>query len=136
MKTSTVFNDVEYFPSLQMTTLKNRKKLEAINRDNHEKHPTNNHTRDINVPRNQEDYIAHVSKKIEGRVSRKSSQDFSRTKSRTLNALSKLDGFLLKPEGRIYSVPFHTHPGNQINRARKQMKIVPRLILILNWVFL
>ena len=40
---------------------------------------------------------------IEGRVVKKLSQDFSRTESRILGALSKLDEFLLKPQIRTHS---------------------------------
>ena len=39
---------------------------------------------------------------IEGRVTKKQSQEFSRTESRILGALSKLDEFLLNPQKRIF----------------------------------
>ena len=49
-----------------------------------------------NVPRSQEDYITQVSEEIEGRVTKKLSQEFSRTESgnRILGALARLDDFL------------------------------------------
>ena len=50
-----------------------------------------------------EQYIAHGSEEIEGRVTKKLSQEFSRTKSGILGALSKLDKFLLNPQVRICS---------------------------------
>ena len=50
-----------------------------------------------NVPRSQEDYITQVSEEIEGRVSKKLSQEFSRTENRILGALARLDDFLMSP---------------------------------------
>ena len=51
-----------------------------------------------------QDYISQVSEEIEGRVTRKLSKEFSKTESRILGALSKLDEFLLNPQVRICSV--------------------------------
>ena len=45
-----------------------------------------------------------VSEEIEGRVTEKFSKEFSRTDSRILGALSKLDEFLLSPQVRTYFV--------------------------------
>ena len=50
------------------------------------------------------EYISQVSEEIEGRVTKKLSQEFSRTESRILGALSKLDEFLLNPQVRTCSV--------------------------------
>ena len=47
--------------------------------------------------------ITQVSEEIEDRVTRKLSQEFSRTESRILGALSKLDKFLLNPLIRTHS---------------------------------
>ena len=49
-------------------------------------------------------YIFQVSEKIEGRVTKKLSKDFSRTESLVLGALSKPDEFLLNPQLRTCSV--------------------------------
>ena len=49
------------------------------------------------VARSQEDYITQVSEEIEGRVTKKLSQDFSRTENRLLGALARLDDFLMNP---------------------------------------
>ena len=51
-----------------------------------------------------QEYISEVSEKVEGRVTKKLSKEFSRTKSRFLGALSKLDEFLLNPQVRTCSV--------------------------------
>ena len=61
--------------------------------------------RDTNVPRNQVDNDTQLFEKILGRVAKKLSQEFSRTKSRILGVLSKLDEVLLHPQGRFYSGP-------------------------------
>ena len=50
-----------------------------------------------------QDYISQVSEEIEGRVTKKLSKEFSRTESRILGALSKLDEFLLNPQVRTCS---------------------------------
>ena len=47
-----------------------------------------------------EEYITQVSEEIERRVTKKLSQEFSQTELRILGALSKLDEFLLNPQGR------------------------------------
>ena len=51
-----------------------------------------------------QEYIPQVSEEIEGRVTKKLSKEFSRTESRILGALSKLDDFLLNPQVRTCSV--------------------------------
>ena len=100
-----------------MATFRNKRELAALNGDNDEEHPRNNQARDTNVPRNQEDNITQVSEEIEVRVTKKLSQEFSRT---FLGALSKLDEFLLNPQARIHSGPFpersrnsNKEPGNK-----------------------
>ena len=51
-----------------------------------------------------QEYIYQAYEEIEGRVTKKLSKEFSRTQSRILGALSKLDEFLLKPQVRTCSV--------------------------------
>ena len=50
-----------------------------------------------------EEYITQVSEEIEGRVTKKLSQEYSRTESRVLGALSKLNEFLLNQQIRTHS---------------------------------
>ena len=78
-----------------MATLRNKKKLAALNKENCEEHPRSNMAQNSNVPRSQEDYIAQISEEIEGRVTRKLSQEFSRTENRILGAVARLDNFLM-----------------------------------------
>ena len=59
-----------------------------------------------------EEYITQVSEEIEGRVTKILSQEFSRTESRILGSLSKLDEFLLNPQIRSFS---GTVPGTSRN---------------------
>ena len=76
---------------------RSRRKLAALNRQNCEEHPRSNLAQNSNVPRSQEDYITQVSEEIEGRVTKKLSQEFSRTENRILCALARLDDFLMSP---------------------------------------
>ena len=48
-----------------MATLRNKRKLAAIIKENHEEHLKNSQARDTIVPRMQEDYITQVSEEIE-----------------------------------------------------------------------
>ena len=54
-----------------MATLRNKKKLIALNKENGDEHLRNNLAQNSNVPRSQEDYITQVSVEFEGRVTEK-----------------------------------------------------------------
>ena len=86
-----------------MAPLRNKRKLAAVTRETQEEHPRNGQSRNTSVPRINEEYITQVSEEIEGRVTKKLSQELSRTKSRILGALSKLDEFLLNQQIRTHS---------------------------------
>ena len=66
-------------------------------------HPRSGQSRSASVPRTNEEYVTQVFDDIEGRVIKKLSQEFSRTKSRILGALSILEVFLLSPQVRTRS---------------------------------
>ena len=95
-----------------MATLRNNQKLAAVSRETQEEHPRNGQSRNTSVPRNNEEYIMQVSEEIEGRVTKKLSQEFIKTESGILGALSKLDNFLLNPQLRTLS---GTAPGTSRN---------------------
>ena len=76
---------------------RNKKKLAALNKENCEEHPRSNLAQNSNVTRSQEDYITQVFEEIGGRVTKKLSQEFSRTENRILGALARLDDFLRNP---------------------------------------
>ena len=82
-----------------MATLRNKKKLAALNKQNL--------TQNSNVSRSQEDYITRVSEEIEGRVSKKFSQEFSKTENRISAALSRLYDILMNPliQGHFGTTP-------------------------------
>ena len=80
-----------------MVTLRSMKKLAALNRENCEEHPRSNLAQNSKPPRSNENYITHFPEEIQGRVTKKLSQEFSRTQNFTLGALSRLDDFLLNP---------------------------------------
>ena len=86
-----------------MATLRNKRKLAAVTRETQEENPRNGQSRNTSVPRINEEYITQVSEEIEGRVTKKLSQEFSRTESRILGTLSKLDEFLLNQQIRTHS---------------------------------
>ena len=76
---------------------RNKRNLVALIKENCEEHHRSNLASNSNVHMSQEDYITQVSEKIEERVTKKLSQEFSRTKNRILGALARLDDFLMNP---------------------------------------
>ena len=86
-----------------MATLRNKRKLAAVTKETQEEHPRNGQSRNTSVPRINEEYITQVSEDSEGRITKKLSQEFSRTESRILGDLSKLDDFLLNPQIQTHS---------------------------------
>ena len=86
-----------------MATLRHKRKLAAVSRETPES-TRSGRTQNILDPELTQDYISQVSEEIEGRVTIKLSKEFSRTESRILGALSKLDEFLLNPQVRTCSV--------------------------------
>ena len=86
-----------------MATLRKKRKLAAVSRETPES-TRSGRAQSILDPELTQDYIPQVSEEIEGRVTKKLSKQFSRTESRILGALSKLDEFLLNPQVLICSV--------------------------------
>ena len=69
-----------------------------MNRENCEKYPRRNLAQNSNVPTiSQDDYITQVSEEIEGSVTKKLSEEFSKTENRILGAIARLDDFLTNP---------------------------------------
>ena len=86
-----------------MATLRNKKKLATLHKENWEEHPRSNLAQNSNVSRSQEDYISQVSEKIEGGITKKLSQELSRTENRILGASARLDDFLMNPLNQGHS---------------------------------
>ena len=86
-----------------MATLRNKRKIAAASRETPE-NTNNSQSKNTLDPETAQEYISQVSEEIEGRVTKKLSKEFSRTESRILGALSKLDQFLLNPQVRTCSV--------------------------------
>ena len=78
-------------------TTRNKKKLAALNKENCEEHPRSNLAQNSSAPRSQEDYITQVSEEIEGRITKRLSKEFIKTKNRIVGALARLDDFLMSP---------------------------------------
>ena len=112
---------------------RNKRKLAALNRENCEEPPRSNLAQMSNVRRSQEDYIIQVSEKIERRVRKRLSKEFSGTEDRILGALARLDDFLMIPLLQATPEPLRSPPRTPGVQARERMRMTPRMILILKW---
>ena len=101
-----------------MATLRNKRKLAAVSRETH-KITRNSGGKNTLDAESTQVYISQVSEDIEGRVTKKLSKEFSRTESRILGALSKLDEFLLNPQVRTCSVAVPGTSGNNNSENRE-----------------
>ena len=93
-----------------------------MNEDNCEEHPRNNLASPSKVPRSQEDYITQVSEEIEGRVTKKLSQELSRTENCILVPLRRLDDFLMNPllQGHSRTTPETSRNVFSINQGANE----------------
>ena len=100
-----------------MATLRNKRKLAAVSRETPE-NTRSSQSRNAIDPEMAQEYISQVSEEIEGRVTKKLSNEFIKTESRVLGALSKLDEFLLNPQVGTCSVavPGTSRNSNSENR--------------------
>ena len=98
-----------------MATLRNKRKLAAVSRETPEG-SRSSRAQNVLDPESTQEYISQVSEEIEGRVTKKFSKEFSKTESRILGALSKLDELLLNPQDRTCSVAV---PGTSRNSNSK-----------------
>ena len=83
--------------------MRKKRKLAAITRETQGENPKNGQSRNKSVPRINEEYITQVSEATKGKVTERQFQEFSRTESRILGALSKLDEFPPNPQIRTHS---------------------------------
>ena len=104
-----------------MATLRKKRKLAALNKENCEEHHRRNLAQNSNVPRSQEDYITQISEEIEGRVTKKLSQEFSRTDKGTVGALSHVD-FLMNPliQGHSETAPETSRNACDTNQGKNE----------------
>ena len=100
-----------------MATLKNKRKLAAVSRETPES-SRSSRAQNVLDPELTQDCISQVSEEIEGRVTKKLSEEFGKTESGILGALSKLDELLLNPQVRNCSVavPGTSRNNNSENR--------------------
>ena len=80
-----------------MATLRNKRELAAVNKGICEEEPKSKLAQNLKFARSQKHYKTQVSEYTEGKVKKKLSQEFSRTESRILGALSRPDDFLMNP---------------------------------------
>ena len=83
--------------------MRNKRRLAALAGKAQDEHPRSGQSRKTSVPRINEENITQISEETEGRVTKKLSQEFSRTDSRILCVPSKLDEFLSNPQIRTHS---------------------------------
>ena len=101
-----------------MARLRNKRKLAAVSRETPEGNRSSRGQNVLDLELTQ-DYISQVSEEIEGRVTKKLSKEFSKTESRILGALSKLDEFLLSPHVPTCSVAAHGTSRNSNSENRE-----------------
>ena len=101
-----------------MTTLRNKRKLAAVPRETPE-NTRNSQSQSTLAPGMAQEYISVVSEEIEGRVTKKLFKELSRTESRILGVLSKLDEFLLNPQVRTCSVAVQGTSRNNASENRE-----------------
>ena len=101
-----------------MATLRNKRKLAAVSRETPES-SRSGRGQTVLYPELTQDYISQVSEEMEARVTKKLSKEFSKTGSRILGALSKLDEFLLNPRVRTCSVAVQGASGNANSENRE-----------------
>ena len=94
-----------------MANLGNKRKLAVVSRETRES-TRNSQSQNTFVPGMTEEYTAQFAEEIEGRFTKKLSQNFSRTELRFLGALSKLENFFLNAQVRTRS---GTAPGTSRN---------------------
>ena len=101
---------------------RNKRKLAALSKGNCEDRPKSNLAQTSAAPGSQEDYITLVSEEIEGRVTKKLSQEFSRAENRILGALAKLDNFLMNPllQGQPGKTPETSRNASNTNQGTNE----------------
>ena len=98
-----------------MACLRKKRKLAAVWRET-PKNTRNSQSQNTLDPKMAQENISQASEEIEGRVTKKLSKRFSRTESRIMGALSKLDEDFLNAQVRTCSVAF---PGTSRNSNSK-----------------
>ena len=102
-KTSLSSQLLSFFPcSKPMATLGKKRKLTAVSKKKQEI-IRDSQWQNTFAPGIAEEYITQVSEETESRVTKKLYQEFSRTQSRILGALSKLDEFFFNAQVKIFS---------------------------------
>ena len=107
-----------------MATLTNKRKLAVVLGDTQE-NARNGQSQNTFVPGITEEYVTYLSEEIEERITKRLSQEYSRTDSRILGASSKLDDFLLNPQVRTCSVTFPETARSNDSENQNPLLIVP-----------
>ena len=100
IKKSIQYSQLTSYSLRIIATLRSKRTLAAVSRETPE-HTRRNQSQNTFNPGMAEEYINQVSEEIEGSFTKNFFQEFSRTESRILAALSKLDEFLLNHKFRL-----------------------------------
>ena len=98
---------------------RNKRKLAALNKENCEEHPRSNLAQTSNVLRSQEDYKFQIFEEIEGRVTKKLSQEFIRTEN---CILARLGDFVMNPllQGHSGTAPETSRNAFSVNQGTNE----------------
>ena len=110
-----------------MAILRNKRKVAAVWRETPD-NTRNSQSQNTLDPEMAQEYISQVSEEFEGRITKKLSEEFNRTESRILGALSKIDEFLLNPQVRNCSVAVPGTSTNNDSETSPPLGIVPKAI--------
>ena len=105
-----------------MATVINKRKSAALNNESCEEQFRRNLSQTSKVPRSQEGYITQFSDKIEQRLTKKLSQEFSETRNRILGALSRHDDLLMNPQIHGHSATAPETSRNTYGMNRERMR--------------
>ena len=84
-----------------MATLRNKRKSASVSRETPDG-SRSSRAQNVLDSESAQGYISQVSEEIEGRVTKKLSKEISKTESRVLGALSKLEELLLTPQVELF----------------------------------
>ena len=119
-----------------MATLRKKRKLAALYKENCEGHPRNNLAQNSNTPSSEEGYITQFAKEIEGAETKKLSRELSRTDNHFLGALSRLEDLPGNPPYQGTTEPLWRNSGMHTAKTRERMRTTPKIIHILKRAYI
>ena len=119
-----------------MAKLRNKRKLAVVAGETQQAHHWKGQRLNTSVPGCNNEYITQKFEEIGDRVARKTSREFSETKSHIfcfyVVCLTSTNISSTHRYGQT-AEPFREHSGTQSWKTRRQMGIFPRMIFIVTW---